>query len=131
MAFSATRDRTVLLARVEWITNVDRVCEIDVEFDPPLERWRIEALEPMSVIVQEDEGQVCSLWRRRDECCPGAGGFLIVEKSPMIAAIVQHESQAARIAESMQHFVIGTDAAVAHVLCQDAPKVSKIAEATL
>ncbi len=80
----------------------------------------------MNVLVQEDEGQVCSLWRRRDECCRGAGGFVIVDKSPIVAAIILHEGHVADLAETMRHFVIGTDAAVAHVICAEPPSATRL-----
>jgi hypothetical protein len=108
------------LFRVEWDGD-QSVCDLVIELTKPTERWRFRAFEPMSVLVQEDEGQVCSLWSRRDQCCKGAGGFLVVANSPMIDAIALNEGHIGDFARSMQHFVLGTDSAVAHVLCAEPP----------
>jgi len=77
-------------------------------------------------VIERDEIQVVSLWVRRSECCEGAGGFLVVENSPMLAALLGPEAhlETNEDVTEAKHFVIGTDWGVAHILSRDVPQVA-------
>ena len=113
------------LSGVRW--SEDRsVFEIEVAL-PGDERvhWHFAADKPMYVLVEDDERQVLSLWARRNECCQGGGGYLIVENSPLLDAVLRTESHLKIYDEfvNARHFVLGTETAVAHVICVDRPEL--------
>ncbi len=120
--------RNTTLTDVRW--SAERVCELTIEHQPlghELDRWCFRAIAPLDVIVQEDEGQVVSLWLRRTACCPGESGFLVVEDSPIIRAITRTEPQVELRMAPMRHFVLGTDWGVAHIICEETPSLERAA----
>jgi hypothetical protein len=118
------------LTDVAWSSgDAGRVCDVMVEHQAPgraASYWRFRALSPLEVIVSEDERQATSLWARRDAACPGAQGFLLIKNSPVIAALLQREPHMDFLARGLDHYVLGTDSAVAHILCFDTPELSAI-----
>jgi hypothetical protein len=122
------RSRHTTLTDVRWA--VEGFCDLTVEHRPPggdATRWRFRADAPLDVIIQEDEGQAVSLWMRRSECSPGEEGFLVVEASPILRAIRETEPHVEPTLTNVQHFVIGTDDGVAHVLCEATPSLEQVA----
>ena len=120
--------RHTYLLDVHWTCEQ---CAVTIERDEPSlpkERWKFVAEYAVEVIIHQDERQAVGLWVRRDETCPGADGYLVVEKSPILAAVLKHEPHLDFYADicDARHFVIGTDSAVAHILSRDVPKLTQL-----
>jgi hypothetical protein len=104
---------------------------VNIERDEPgkaREIWRFTAEYAVEVIVHQDERQAVGLWVRRNDTCPDADGYLVVENSPVLEAILKYEPHLdidSDVREA-RHFVIGTGSAVAHILCRNTPQLARV-----
>lgn len=105
------------LIDVRWTVNG---CDFLVHHQPDPKGaariYKFHVEDPLSVLVQAEEGHVCSLWAQRDRDCPGVGGFVEVQNSPMIAAWLATDVVGDVWAKRTSHYVLGTNQGVAHVL---------------